>query len=454
MQDGIQQLLMIQVESQKQLQKLQEELHEYKSQDKLKEDKRREDARRQLERLDEEVQLVKDVEAVLIHEQQSRQEIKKLQEDLQDQRYQERQKESLILKEVEKREVTIRNLRALQDQRGDSSTAYTDEPDYSASTTPTTKISAHQWAEARSSPGLAAMPPINLHLLEDRGLRSPRHLAKYIDSEMDDDISAFAAVGTPPLGPKASSLDDSRASTPARRNSFSTNLGKSVYRVPEELSGPNVALHSRCITDTLLPTVGSTERLGISGGRRSWTIEMWIMIPEGNSTQEHGIASAIGVSDHGYEYHRSLMMSLRAPSCGGSLLPCMSLQSDDIVGHSEVSVGMWHHLAFVYDADRREQRVILDGNLDAVSEVLRPLTGDMHLSFGHAHERAPLLGRIAEARVWTYARTPEQTMSDMGALMGGASLTRQGLAGLWKFDDTRGCTAVRIKERSISPIRR
>ena len=35
-----------------------------------------------------------------------------------------------------------------EDQRGDSSTAYTDEPDYSASTTPTTKISAHQWAEA------------------------------------------------------------------------------------------------------------------------------------------------------------------------------------------------------------------------------------------------------------------------------------------------------------------
>lgn len=63
----------------------------------------------------------------------------------------------------------------------------------------------------------------------------------------------------------------------------------------------------------------------------------------------------------------------------------------------------------------------------------------LQVSFGHFLPRAMLNGKLAEVRLWSYARSERETARDMGVSMFGDEPQCQGgkLTALWKLSDKR-----------------
>lgn len=126
--------------------------------------------------------------------------------------------------------------------------------------------------------------------------------------------------------------------------------------------------------------------------------------------------------------------------------------------------GRWYHVACTYDYDTRVTRVYVDGKIQSEAKEMGTATGGINLAMradeiveegkektsyqffiGKSYnDYRPLQGKIAEARVWSVARTPEQIWENMYRIEnpeGDATLI-----GYWKFDEGKGNT---VKDYSM-----
>ena len=124
--------------------------------------------------------------------------------------------------------------------------------------------------------------------------------------------------------------------------------------------------------------------------------------------------------------------------------------------------GEWYHVACTFDQETRTVRVYLNGKLQSEGKEMGAAAGGgsvINLAMQALGEKEayqffigrsyndfrPLQGRIAEARVWSIARTPEQIWNSMYRLTEEEEQSEE-LLGYWKFDEGKGNT---IKDYSI-----
>lgn len=123
----------------------------------------------------------------------------------------------------------------------------------------------------------------------------------------------------------------------------------------------------------------------------------------------------------------------------------------------KLSSGQWYHVACTYDQSTRIARIYLNGKiLDEAKDV--GVTGSSEdnrinlamraqgaaeayqffIAKSYNNDKAPLQGKIAEARVWRVARTPEEIWKDMYRIENPKE--QEDLIGYWKFDEGKGNT--------------
>ena len=101
--------------------------------------------------------------------------------------------------------------------------------------------------------------------------------------------------------------------------------------------------------------------------------------------------------------------------------------------------GYWYHVACTYDQNTRVVRVYVNGRIQSEGTEMGPAALDdknfIHLA---RNDYRPLNGKIAEARVWSVARTPEQIWENMYNVENPKDDPT--LLGYWKFNDGKGNT--------------
>ena len=124
--------------------------------------------------------------------------------------------------------------------------------------------------------------------------------------------------------------------------------------------------------------------------------------------------------------------------------------------------GEWYHVACTFDQATRTVSVYLNGKLQSEGKEMGAAAGSgsvinlaMHalgekeayqFFIGRSYnEFRPLQGRIAEARVWSVARTADQIWNSMYRLTEEEEQSEE-LLGYWKFDEGKGNT---VKDYSI-----
>lgn len=114
--------------------------------------------------------------------------------------------------------------------------------------------------------------------------------------------------------------------------------------------------------------------------------------------------------------------------------------------------GQWYHVACTYDYDTRVACIYVNGELQSEGSEMGTATGGINLAqraLGSAeayqffvgksyNDYRPLQGMIAEARVWSVARTAEEIWNNMYRIENPETLPE--LIGYWKFDDGEGNT--------------
>ncbi|MBR4298992.1 MAG: DUF1735 and LamG domain-containing protein [Bacteroidales bacterium] len=112
--------------------------------------------------------------------------------------------------------------------------------------------------------------------------------------------------------------------------------------------------------------------------------------------------------------------------------------------------GRWYHVAATYDYDSRTVRVYVDGRIQSEATEMGGATDGINLAqraqgaaeayqffIGKSYnDYRPLQGKIAEARVWSVARTPDQIWENMYRIENPQEDPT--LIGYWKFNEGKG----------------
>lgn len=124
--------------------------------------------------------------------------------------------------------------------------------------------------------------------------------------------------------------------------------------------------------------------------------------------------------------------------------------------------GQWYHVACTYDQTSRQVRVYVNGKIQSegnemgisvmsadnrINLAQRALGSDQAYQFFLAksyNDYRPLQGKMAEVRVWSVARTPEQIWENMYRINNPKELPE--LIGYWKMDEGKGNT---VKDYSM-----
>ena len=114
--------------------------------------------------------------------------------------------------------------------------------------------------------------------------------------------------------------------------------------------------------------------------QRSFTIELWFLVASGGTATDSDLFSQCG-SDlicFGLSVRSGrIILSFDAMNSSASVL----------ISSSITSASTWYHLAVVYDADRRQQLIYINGGVDAVS------SGIVNRYQGAATSVVTLIGR-------------------------------------------------------------
>ena len=103
--------------------------------------------------------------------------------------------------------------------------------------------------------------------------------------------------------------------------------------------------------------------------QRSFTLELWFLLSGGGTATDSGLFSQCG-SD-------LICFGLSVRSGHITLaFDSMNSSANMLIGSSVATVSNWYHVAVVYDADRRQQLIYLNGRVDAISSgMVNPYQG-------------------------------------------------------------------------------
>lgn len=146
----------------------------------------------------------------------------------------------------------------------------------------------------------------------------------------------------------------------------------------------------------------------------SFTIETWVKWNGEQSTDIWQRVFDFGVSQSNYMYF--------TPSNGNTFLPQFGFRtsasvSDVIVSNgTELTKGIWHHIAIVYDDGLGEILMIIDGEQvgsGPVNSTIGTFAPDLNYIGQSQFDADYFNGEIDEFRIWTYAKTIGDIQSEM-----------------------------------------
>ncbi len=173
---------------------------------------------------------------------------------------------------------------------------------------------------------------------------------------------------------------------------------------------------------TYIHKLGSALSLGLTN--RDFTVEAWIRIDDFSG---HADKSILGTDQTGPNNGLHLIVRNRRPFFGFFV--------NDMTGQTELSTGVWYHLAWRYTTETQEQVLFINGVLDAASTGHAPFQGTGDILIGRWASGRYFNGAMADVRIWDHARPSQAIQSDMQRRLTG---TERGLTAYWRLDDGSG----------------
>ena len=210
------------------------------------------------------------------------------------------------------------------------------------------------------------------------------------------------------------------------------------------------SLHDNWINFPLLDVPGSPQANAYNG-LTAVTYEALIWLDQFDLTNSFGscsISSVMGVEQYllmriGDTNFERQQIQFDGSGVGFGKFPASSADK-------KLYDGQWYHVACTYDQATSTARVYVNGKIQsetteaasngsAINLAQRALGAAEAYQFFIAksyNDFRPLQGKIAEARVWSVARTPEQIWENMYRIHNPKELPE--LIGYWKFDEGKG----------------
>ena len=233
-----------------------------------------------------------------------------------------------------------------------------------------------------------------------------------------------------------------------------------AYYVVRRSSAITVAasLHDNWINFPLLDVPGSPQANAYNG-LTAVTYEALIWLDQFDLTNSFGgcnISSVMGVEQYllmriGDVNFERQQIQFDGSGVGFGKFPASSADK-------KLYEGQWYHVACTYDQVTSTTRVYVNGKIQSeamdantngspINLAPRALGAAEAYQFFIAksyNDFRPLQGKIAEARVWSVARTPEEIWENMYRIKNPKDLPE--LIGYWKFDEGKGNT---VKDYSM-----
>jgi hypothetical protein len=133
-------------------------------------------------------------------------------------------------------------------------------------------------------------------------------------------------------------------------------------------------------------------------------------------------------------------------------------QANELLSTARVEPLGWTHVAVVWDPDKQEKRIYLNGVLDATAPVQVVIgatwTPSEPVSIGAPSMILPPLNRsfygtLDELRLWSYVRPKEDVVEDYQRRVNGSE---PGLVGVWSFEESDGPTTLDGSGRAVDGI--
>lgn len=233
-----------------------------------------------------------------------------------------------------------------------------------------------------------------------------------------------------------------------------------AYYVVKRSSAITVAasLHDNWINFPLLDVAGSPQAAAYNG-LTAVTYEALIWLDQFDLTNSFGgcnISSVMGVEQYllmriGDVNFERQQIQFDGSGVGFGKFPASSADK-------KLYEGQWYHVACTYDQVTSTARVYVNGKIQ--SEAMDANTNGSPINLAQRalgaaeayqffiaksyNDFRPLQGKIAEARVWSVARTPEEIWENMYRIKNPKDLPE--LIGYWKFDEGKGNT---VKDYSM-----
>ena len=208
-------------------------------------------------------------------------------------------------------------------------------------------------------------------------------------------------------------------------------------------------------------TMGAAPALGAS----TFTLECWIKIDGAGVAASSGnggisvyplIGKGRGEAD-GSNVDCNYLFGVRSDfRLAADFEDLNSGLNHPVVGSIVLTTGVWHHCAVSYDGDF--WRLYVDGVADTVLQITGAVNvrtprfdSIQHSSLGTAMNSTGTAsgffkGRIDEARIWNYARTPTQLTDNLDAQIAAAT----GLIARWSLNEASGTTAANTGSSTLS----
>jgi hypothetical protein len=162
-----------------------------------------------------------------------------------------------------------------------------------------------------------------------------------------------------------------------------------------------------------------------------FTISAWVFLKNYNSLNRAILTKRSPGSQHGW------MLYVGGLSQGGEVRKAafgISEAADPrVVSNKDIKTNEWHHISVVYNSDRSNADLYVDGQLDGSSLLPPPVatTADVYLGRDSKDTQYYWSGYLDEVCVWSRALTSHEVLAKMPCKRSGAE---PGLLAYWNFD--------------------
>ncbi len=161
--------------------------------------------------------------------------------------------------------------------------------------------------------------------------------------------------------------------------------------------------------------------------KNSFTVETWVKFDKVNKGTDNGIF------EHGTQWGKGKMLHLTERN--GRFY--FGFNGDDLSGSTTLQANKWYHVAFVYDANTKYQKIFVNGNLDS-QRLAGGYSGIGNTAHIGSYDGRFLAGNLKDFRIWTKAKAQSEIESGMNSRYSGSD---SALYSYWKMNDYQSGTA-------------